>query len=734
MAASCTAQPELRIIENGGSNYNIVVPDNPTKAESRAAEVLQTYLQTMTDVTLPIIRESDALGSPSIYLGKVRSGKPSEIRMDGFEIATDLEHVYIWGNSGKGTLYGVYTFLEQYLGCRKYAGGEPAFVPRKKTLSLRSGLRDVQNPVFVFRQSYYPSSEDSEYLDWHKLHRFEDLWGVWGHSFFKILPPKRHFSAHPEYYSLIKGKRQPIQLCLTNEQVFLATVDYIRKESVKKPDAIYWSISPNDEPLYCTCESCKTVDAEEGGPQGSLIRFVNRIAGVFPEFQFTTLAYAHTINPPKKTRPAKNVIVILSSIEAQRTKPLDEEPTAKRFRDNLSGWSAVTSRLFVWDYTTQYTNYLTPFPDYRNAARNLRYFARKGVNGVFFHGSEEHYSDMAEWNSYLQAKLLWNPDIDDRLVWKDFMQGYYGAAGEVVTSYLDELYEAVESTQAKLDIYGNPINHYRDYLSPKRIDRYSSYLDSAEVLLEQDSLRYNRVVRLRLPLEYVVLQQARFFGTEKYGYLVENDEGVYEVRNGWERRLARFAADAKKAGVTLLSEGGVSPDEYVRIWKQQLSRPWKFNKAKDADIELGHPYATEYSAKGPETLTDGLEGQPDYSYNWLLFYGSDLVATFDFWENVAINSVTIGFLDDPRHFIFLPEQIKIEVSDDGRDFRVLRSEEIGGSSEHRDVNIPRYTMSMPVGTKARYMRITATCPTELPGWRYHESKKPAIACDEIRVD
>ncbi len=731
---SCSAGPPLLLVENGASTYRIVIPGNARPDEKKAAEVLQHYIHRMTGAMLPVVPEGNFEGTTAIYIGKVKNAGNPGARYDGFQIRTDASAVYICGASGKGTLYGVYTFLEKYLGCRKYAGGEPAFVPVQKDIAIASGIRDVQSPQFVFRQTYYPASNDPEYLDWHKLHRFEDLWGLWGHSYFKLLPPEQHFAAHPEYYSLVQGRRRPVQLCLSNEDVFRHTVAYLRKAMQQRPDAIYWSVSPNDEPLYCTCDQCAATDAEEGGPQGSLIRFVNRVAAVFPDQHFTTLAYTYTSRPPRKTRPAQNVYVFLSSIDAWRTKPLSSEPSAAGFRKNLEEWSAITDHLFIWDYTTQFTNFLTPFPDYRHAAQNLRYFSKKGVSGVFLHGSEDNYSDMAEWNSYLHARLLWDPETDEAAVRADFMTGYYGAAANAVNNYLDVLYEAVGASGATLDIYGNPVNNHSDYLSPERIDRYSSLLDEAEAAVEKDPVRELRVARARLPLEYVVLQQSAFYGTQRYGYLSGDDNGEYQMRKNWPERVTRFAAQAEAAGVRELSEGGITPAVYEKEWKELLARSWKRNRAEDADISFRYPFSPDYPARGSATLIDGLHGSKDYSYNWLLFYGHDMEVTIDLGNIVALRTVTAGFLHDPKHYIFLPLSVTIEVSEDGSEYRTVSKKLMPVRDEDFDVVLPQYLFTLPSGTKARFLRVTAVCPAGLPAWRFHERKKPAVACDEIMVE
>lgn len=723
---------DINLLINGTTRYVIVLPEGASKAEISAANKLQDYLKRLSGASFKIINETALTLQPAIFIGntghaeKFNTGK---LKNESFFIATDNQNLYIKGGGGKGVLYGVYTLLETYFGCRKYAD-IPTLVPRSMNLHIRQQLMDKQEPAFIYRETYYPPAFDNEYLEWHKLHRFEDLWGLWGHSFFKLLPPKTYFSTHPEYYALVNGQRQATQLCLSNEQVFNITVDYFRKAIADNPDALYWSISAEDGGGFCTCDQCSKVNKEEGGPSGSLIRFVNRVAAKFPGQSFTTLAYLNTAKPPLHTKPSDNVYIMLSSIDAYRQDPLSTTPSAAVFRKNLEAWDAITGNLFVWDYTTQFTNYLAPFPDYNNLRPNLQYLLSKKVKGIFSQGSGETYGDMEFFNAYVQAKLLWNPAAD---VTTDFFEGYYGKAGTFIAQYMQALITNLHKTKATLDIYGNPVNNFTNYLSAEAIDQYSLLLDNAEKAVEGNKTLLARVYNARLPLEYTVLQQSRFFGAEKYGYLIP-ENGSYIVNPRWPVRVQKFAAQCKDAGVKELSEGGLSPDAYQQEWNVIFSRKWINSLAFQAPVKLANPYSEEYPAKKEKTLTDGLQGDKDFSINWLFIYGKDLVATIDLGKRLSVKEVQMNFLQDPRHYIFNPSDIVIETSDDGVNFKLAASQQVPAlAGEDYDIKINNFHFKLP-GVSTRYIRVTGRCLTEMPLWRAAgPEKKASVCCDEVFV-
>ncbi|GGG96998.1 carbohydrate-binding protein [Parapedobacter pyrenivorans] len=734
MQLSCQAAEEpLVLVRDGQAVSVIVVADNAPPIDRKAADVLQDYVKRMSDVALPIVTAADDPEVTAVWIGSA-AGAGADVAGEGHVLRVDGNRLLIHGGRGKGVLYGVYTLLETYLGCRKLDQG-PAWVPRQTTIAIPGDLDVHADPALVYRESFYPAAMDNEYLDWHKLHRFEDLWGIWGHSFFKLVPPQTYFHEHPEYFALVNGQRQTTQLCLSNPELAEVVTDALRERMADAPEAEYWSIAPMDGGGFCTCTDCSRVDEEEGGHQGSLIRFVNRIAKEMPGKKFTTLAYTYTANPPRKTKPAPNVYVMLSSIDAQRQQPLATVSTAQTFRDQLTGWGALTANLFVWDYTTQFTNYLAPFPDDRNLQPNVAYLADRGVKGVFEQGTGYTYGDLAELKSYVLAKALWDPNVDAAAVRTDFIRQYYGDAASAVFQYLDTLHAAVAETGAVLDIYGNPVNNRNDYLSPERIDRYSALLDEAEAAAEGNPLIAERIGRLRLGMEYTVLQQARLFGRDRHGFLVADERsGALGIKPGWRERIDRFVKAADRAGVTELAEGGGAPSDYAAAWETHLETGWIPGISVDKPVKLVHPFMPDYPAKREATLTDGMAGELDYSYNWLLFEAKDLVATIDLGTMAPIKQVLLNFLDDPRHYLFAPTDVAVAVSVDGEVFSVVGTTKPMPSNGQESL-AQRRTITLPGGgDQARYVRVTARCPGQFPaGFSGSDRRKPMIGIDEITV-
>jgi hypothetical protein len=730
---SCKATP-VNLAAQGKSAYTIVLPAAPTKSERQAAQVLQQLIRDISGVMLPVQQEDAYKGAQAIYIGAckdTKTGLLGQAGEDGFIIAQRGANLCLGGNKGHTAEYAVYRFAEQYLGARKYDAGAPV-LPKQTELVLDAIADKVYKPSFQYRESYYPQSLDGQYLNWHALQRFEDLWGLWGHSYFKLVPPQTCFATHPEYYAMVNGIRRATQLCLSNAQVLQLTISKLKTLMADNPDAEYWSVSPNDEGGYCTCELCRKVDAEEGSPAGSVIRFVNKVAQAFPKQKITTLAYGYTAHAPAKTKPASNVYVFVSSIDAYREQPLEKIPSADGFRNDLKGWAAITDNIFVWDYCTQFTNYLSPFPVLQHAQPDFKFLAANNVRGIFEQGSGYTYGDMAELNSYVQAHLLWDLNADVAALTKDFCNGYYGKAGTWVMQYLDKRRQQMEQSGRHLDIYGNPITDLRGYLSAEAIDAYDKLLEQAEQAVAGSAYEA-RVRRIRMGLDYAVLQQSRHYGVEQHGFLANNGGATYTVRPEWIRKVDNFVASCKAAGVKELSEAGLSPDQYQKEWQDIFARSWPANKALDAKVSLQFPFVEDYPAKGVHTLSDGMTGFNDFSYNWLCFYGADMVATMDMGTVKSFGAVALNFMDDQRHWIFLPKNIQVEYSVDGNDYKPLAAAQTHVMQEQEGVKIVPHTFRSAGPVSARYIRVKAVNPGQMPPWRSHPTKKPIIACDEIMV-
>ena len=237
MSQAATSEPNALIIaEESQARMTIVVSANASPSTRYAAEELQRFLGEMTDAVIPLVTD-DAPSAPSeIWVGESQRLRDANILIDyetlggeGYVIRTREPNIFIAGGEPRGTLYGVYGFLEDHLGCR---GVTPVVssLPKARVLAVLP-IDEVRKPVLEYREPFVYECFDGDWAARNRMNsssaRLEEKHGgkvtYFGfvHTFNNLLPPEKHFDEHPEYFSLVNGKRlkEHTQLCLANEQV-----------------------------------------------------------------------------------------------------------------------------------------------------------------------------------------------------------------------------------------------------------------------------------------------------------------------------------------------------------------------------------------------------------------------------------------------------------------------------------------------------------------------------------
>jgi hypothetical protein len=386
------------------------------------------------------------------------------------------------------------------------------------------------------------------------------------------VPPESYFAQHPEWFSLVNGKRtaENAQLCLSNPQLRDFVVQRVKQALRESPDARIISVSQNDCFNPCECANCKAVDDAEGSHSGSMIAFVNYVAEKieqeFPNVAVDTLAYQYTRKPPATIRPRPNVIVRLCSIECNFREPLDN-PANEKFAADIRGWEQQTDRLYIWDYVTDFSHYVQPFPDWFTLGPNLRFFQSHHVRGVFEEGAYGSYgAEMAEMRAWVLAQLLWDPRQDDRALIREFLDGYYGAAGKPLERYLELMHKASQGFNLRISAPTDA-----PFLRFETLAQAEALWHEAETAVAGDDDLLARVRQGHLAVQYVWLSRWRELRQECAitGALWP----ITADRNDYARQwLARAQGVPGKpwTKITAVREGRSTPEEFVsRILEKQ---------------------------------------------------------------------------------------------------------------------------------------------------------------------
>ena len=229
--AAAAASAPLSLVQNGKSDYAIVIASNASPSERHGAAELQKFLLEMSGARLPITSEPQPkmiLVGSSPVLDKLNLKIPfDELGPEGFALRSAGKNLVIAGGKLRGTMYGVYSFLEK-LGCRWFTRRRQPR-PEDAHHPCRPPGR-TQQPAFEYREPFFNEAGRRLGRAQQGQRRPQNLDEATGgkvkyypfvHSFDELVPPAKYFKEHPEYFSLIDGRRRGErgQLCLTNPDV-----------------------------------------------------------------------------------------------------------------------------------------------------------------------------------------------------------------------------------------------------------------------------------------------------------------------------------------------------------------------------------------------------------------------------------------------------------------------------------------------------------------------------------
>lgn len=536
LAGSTLPAGALTLADNGKAAAVIVLCDSPAPAEQTAAAELAAYLGAVTGGSFSIVPESQANGMRGcLFVGPTAFAKAHAVDTNAFGpeewlIRTVEDGLILAGGRPRGTLYAVYRFLEDTIGVHWWNAYEEG-VPRTPTLRLDS-LDRTGKPVIRYRDIYTLYAGDGgRFAARNRLNRDGDagIGAAYGgemgygppyhvHTFYTYVPPDPYFATHPEWFSLIDGKRSATnaQLCLTQPELRAFCVDrlkaYIEQARVAarqkdEPPPTVFDISQNDWGGMCQCDKCQAIAKAEESEAGPLLDFLNYIADAiakdYPEVSLDTLAYVMTQKPPKTLQPRDNVIIRLCDTGSNFTKPITV-PENHLFREHLLNWARIAKNLRIWDYAVTYaTDYGLPLPTVHTYGPDYRFYAEHNVEGVLTEHEFPILADMRDFKIWMMMKMLEDPYRDYDALVQVFTDGFYGAAGGPMRRYLARLEQAGDAKPSHLGMDASPSQYH--YLDLPFVTDAQTLFDEAERAVADDDVLLRRVRFARLPVDRATL-------------------------------------------------------------------------------------------------------------------------------------------------------------------------------------------------------------------------------------
>ncbi|MBQ7547804.1 MAG: DUF4838 domain-containing protein [Clostridia bacterium] len=442
LCASAAASPE------------IVLPENPAPWQTNASSVLREYLAKTGAENTARIRFH--LDDPAV--------QPPSGKDGAYRIAEREGDVYISGSGKRGTLYGVFAFLEEICGCRWYAH-DLEVIPHCDAITVPDGYETQYTPFFEYCETDWRTSQSIAFATANRMNgsayrsAVPDAWGGsvnylsgFAHTLTtQFCAARSYFDTHPEYFALHEGQRTPNQLCLTNPdtlRIVTGEVLSLLGEKYNPDEATQIvSLTQHDNHDFCTCDACAALDKANGSHAGTMITFANAVADAVRDAGYTnvaidTFAYEYTRKPPTQVVPRDNVIVRLCSIECCFGHTLDDPACRDNtaFMQDLRDWSAICKRIYIWDYGTNYGESFNFFPNIAVLQRNMQIYYEHNVRGVY--GEGNYYLDRCDGEfgalrGYLQCRLMADPYLDYDDTMNGFLAAYYGGGWQSIRSFID---------------------------------------------------------------------------------------------------------------------------------------------------------------------------------------------------------------------------------------------------------------------------------------------------------
>jgi len=575
MAAIVAAAPMVvtaQVTLSKKSPPSVVISPGATAQEKLASQELVNHLSHMLSVPCQV-ESTQSPKTGSIVVGLASKWMPqAKLGQEDVLLKTQGGRLYLLGGGPRGVIYAVNRFLHRH-GVRWWAPWA-AEIPKKGRIEIKS-LDVIESPRFESRDPFWFHAFDREWArrngsnSMHSRLTEEDggkiTYSGFVHTFYPLVPPEKHFKDHPDWYSEFGGVRKGewAQLCTTNPELRKFLVEQVKDRLKQDPTARIISVSQNDWYNACSCPNCKAVDDQQGSHAGTMIELANYVADAikdeFPLVAVDTLAYQYTRKAPKDIKPRSNVIVRLCSIECDFSKPLTD-PANASFAQDIKDWSRLTQRLYVWNYVTNFPNYMMPFPNWDVIGPDQRFFAENGVRGLFEQGAYQSFgSSMAEMHAWVQAQLLWNPFQDEMALRREFLTGYYGAASGPILKYMDLLARAAKPHP--MNIWVGPGAPFFD---AKTVLEAEKLWSNAEQAVKNDPAKLWRAKIGHLAIRYVILSRWNGLRAEalRLGLKWSLPDSRKAVADEWIA-LASGPGPKGWSPITHMNESGLTPKAWI---------------------------------------------------------------------------------------------------------------------------------------------------------------------------
>ena len=561
--------------------------------EKEAAKQLSMYIHKITGESSRIRTANVEIIEPAIFVGvnaiagnggiEIKKLKPEE-----WYVKSIPEGLLLVGEGTAGTLYATYHYLEDVCGIRWWNAWEE-FVSELDSIKLNKlNLHGV--PSFRIREIYSTYGNDGGRFDSRmRINRngYYPISPTYGdklfgppyscHTFKYYIPPEQYFEKHPEWFSLLEGKRinTVFQLCLSNSELRKEMVKRLRyfikegEDNAKRlnirPPFIY-DISQNDNNnRYCHCTECQEIADRTGSQAGLNIDCINEIASTIktnhPDLFINTFAYEHTEKVPETIKPADNVIITLCHTLGNAAFPINSTHNVE-FYDKLKKWSAIAPNLRIWDYTTTYLESSAglPFPSVDTYPNDLKLFSECNVKYMFCEFEKPILADARDYKIWMLSKYMENVNEPFDELSRKFANGCYGPAGALFLEYRECLRDSQNKKQAFIGMW--PSSRAFTFLDCSTLQKTKKIFNDGEKILSGNQKLLSRWHFAFLSMHRAICIRRKSLMIEWYGkhqslkdFPFNIQDSIEWIRKTWtEEAQRRLLGDQLEKSMALMNK------------------------------------------------------------------------------------------------------------------------------------------------------------------------------------
>jgi len=461
---------DLTIAENGKSNYRIVVAQNANKNVRKfsvmAAELLHKCLKESTGASLPVILDKYDGSAPAIFIGNCPAAKKAGINTSllkgwTYIIKSDGKNLFLVGNDAPrfaneksrhysryylGSVKAVVEFAKRYCGTRFVLPGSNGIAVKKQAkIVIPANLAIQKTPSF----KYCSGRGKGLFYDIGNNFFSALCYGTYGgHSHDKAVSVKEYRKSHPEYFALIRGKRNSHrtrpQHCLSNPKV----QELIYQELLSHVDKGYqWvQLGQSDGFLACECEKCRNmygIKSKYAGYKGRKdptwgeklwimhIKMAKRFAKDRPGKKLVILAYGPTKNPPKSIKKfPDNIIIELCKYSPEDFAQWKKVKVPAGFTTYIYNWGFYQAEGFTPKVTPEFCK------------KQLKLFKDNNVKGIYRCGFGELLG-LEGPVYYVYGKLLENINVDPQKLVDEYCHAAFGKAYKPMKDFYTLLHKRI---------------------------------------------------------------------------------------------------------------------------------------------------------------------------------------------------------------------------------------------------------------------------------------------------